>query len=88
MCECHNFKPYFTSINWAHNSASKNKEILPLLEGRLDHFISSCVTYRVFISVYPENKDTLKHVGLKLSHRLQRWPNIKPTLFQCVVFAG
>ena len=23
-----------------------------------------------------------------LGHRLQRWPNIKPTLFQCVVLAG
>ena len=23
-----------------------------------------------------------------LGHRLRRWPNIKPTLFQCIVFAG
>ena len=23
-----------------------------------------------------------------VGHRLQRWPNYKPTLFQCVVFAG
>ena len=27
-------------------------------------------------------------MGLLLAHRLRRWPNIKQTLFQCVVFAG
>ena len=32
--------------------------------------------------------NTLNHVGLMLGHRLRRWPNIKPTLLQCVVFAG
>ena len=28
------------------------------------------------------------NVGLMLGHRLRRWPNIKPTLAQCIVFAG
>ena len=28
------------------------------------------------------------NVGLMLGHRLRRWPNIKPTLFECLVFAG
>ena len=36
----------------------------------------------------PSKNDTLKHAGLSLAHRLRRWPNVKPTLFQCVVFAG
>ena len=26
------------------------------------------------------------YAGLMLGHRLQRWPNIKPTLGQCILF--
>ena len=33
----------------------------------------------------PANMTHWNNVGLKLAHRLRRWPNIKPTLFQCVV---
>ena len=36
----------------------------------------------------PANTTHWNNVGLMLGHRLRRWPNIKPTLFQCVVFAG
>ena len=36
----------------------------------------------------PANTTHWNNVGLMLAHRLRRWPNIKPTLFQCVVFAG
>ena len=32
-------------------------------------------------------QQTQHNVGLMLVHCLRRWPNIKPTLFQCVVFA-
>ena len=38
--------------------------------------------------LYPSKHDTLNNVGLMLAHCLRRWPNIKPTLFQCVVFSG
>ena len=36
----------------------------------------------------PASTTHWNNVGLMLGHRLRRWPNIKPTLFQCVVFAG
>ena len=35
----------------------------------------------------PANERHWNNVGLMLGQRLRRWPNIKPTLFQCVVFA-
>ena len=33
-------------------------------------------------------KAHLNTVGLMLGQRRRRWANIKPTVFQCVVFAG
>ena len=36
----------------------------------------------------PANTTHWNKVGLMLGHRLRRWPNIKPTWFQCVLFAG
>ena len=38
--------------------------------------------------MYPANTTHWNNVGSMLAHRLRRWLNIKPTLFQCVVFAG
>ena len=38
--------------------------------------------------LYPANMTHLSNVGLMLGQRHRRWPNIKPTLLQCVVFAG
>ena len=36
----------------------------------------------------PRKHNTLNQCWLNVAHRLRRWPNIQPTLFQCVVFAG
>ena len=36
----------------------------------------------------PANTRHWNNVCFMLVHRLRRWPNIKPTLFQCPVFAG
>ena len=36
----------------------------------------------------PANTRHWDSVGLLLVHRLRRWPNIKPTLSQCLVLAG
>ena len=38
--------------------------------------------------VFPANTRRWINVGLMLVHRLPRWPNIKPTLVQCLMFAG
>ena len=38
--------------------------------------------------VYPVNTIHWTDVVLMLAHRLRRWPNIKTTLFQCIVLAG
>ena len=35
----------------------------------------------------PANKTHWNNLSLMLAHRLRRWPNIKPTLFQCVLLA-
>ena len=35
----------------------------------------------------PANTTNWNNVGLTLAHGLRRWPNIKPTLLSCVVFA-
>ena len=37
---------------------------------------------------HPTNTTHWNNVVLLLAHRLRRWPSIKPTLFQCFVFAG
>ena len=37
---------------------------------------------------YPANTIHWNNVVLLLAHRLRHWPSIKPTLVQCVVFAG
>ena len=36
----------------------------------------------------PSKHDTLNNVGVMLGQRRRRWTNIRPTLSQCVVFAG
>ena len=36
----------------------------------------------------PENICQQTNAGLMLVHRLRRWPNIKPTLGQRILFAG
>ena len=36
----------------------------------------------------PTNAIRSPNVGLMLGHRLRRWPNSKPTLGRCIVFAG
>ena len=36
----------------------------------------------------PADTIHLASVGLMLAHRLRRWPNIKPTLSECLVLAG
>ena len=38
--------------------------------------------------INPANTTHWNNVGLMLGQRRRRWANIKPTLFQCVVFAG
>ena len=35
----------------------------------------------------PANTTHRNNVGFILTHRLRRWSNMKPTLFQCVMFA-
>ena len=42
----------------------------------------------IYVLVYPGNKGRSSNVGSMLVHRLRRWPNIKPTLFKCLVFDG
>ena len=44
------------------------------------------IARRQHISI-PANTTHWNSVGLMLAHRLRRWPNIKPTSFQCVVLA-
>ena len=36
----------------------------------------------------PENMRRWTNAALMLAHRLRRWPNIKPTLVQCLMFVG
>ena len=36
----------------------------------------------------PADRTDWNNVGLMLGHRLRRWPNINPALFQCVLLAG
>ena len=36
----------------------------------------------------PSKYDHSANVGIMLVHRLRRWPNIDPTLGECLVFAG
>ena len=38
--------------------------------------------------ICPENTIHLINCGLMLAHSLRRWPNIKPLLVQCLMFAG
>ena len=40
------------------------------------------------IRLFPANPTHWSNVGLLLGRRRRRWPNNKPTLFQCFVFAG
>ena len=44
--------------------------------------------YFLIIHAIPANTRCWPNVGLKLAHRLRRWPNISPTLGQRLVVAG
>ena len=54
-----------------------------------------CVRLPFYIHCYtitrhatPANTKHWTNVGSMLTHRLRRWSNIDPTLYQCLVFAG
>ena len=48
----------------------------------------SVKTVSAFRHTSPASTKHWIDVGLMLGQRRRRWPNIKPTLFQCLVFAG
>ena len=48
--------------------------------------VDRCVVFAS--SALPANTRHRAIVGSMLVHRLRRWPNIKPTMAQCLVFAG
>ena len=55
-----------------------------------DNTISQFDTFKPThcLYIYPANTRHQTNAGLLLAHRLRRWPNIKPTLVRCLVFAG
>ena len=75
---------------------TQNKHILHLLQAfhkvkMIIYCEGSSEKARVnalLLDVVPANTTHWTKVGLMLSHRLRRWPNIKPTLVQCVLFTG
>ena len=50
------------------------------------HWYFQCVVF--VANNIPSNTIHSTNVGLMLGHRLRRWPNIKPTLGECILFAG
>ena len=53
--------------------------------------ITWCATWCIIVSVFvfiniPTS--TRRNIGWMSVHRLQRWPNIQPTLLRCLIFTG
>ena len=58
----------------------------PCLQGWLNQTIDKHV-YSLYAGL-PANTIHWNNVVLTLAQRLRRWPNIKTTLFRCIVFSG
>ena len=51
------------------------------------HEVSTCCSYYTD-EMYVASKRHWPNVGLRLGQRRRRWTNIRPTLGQCLLFAG